>query len=579
MLPEGMLPEDLVLGLKPEGLAAPSARADAAPMTPAPQPVAAAAGYVFHCRNHTQAEALRIGILGAPLKDFGQMLSTIFEDTQLFLFNAESQALIGRFMAVGPPEQDISREAFGGMFGAQVRVTPFDLQPLEVTVGRRLPAGPKSAAEVEALKGELRQGRPVSVPQKRARGASAPQRARPGGLQPQAAGSATEDVCWQFKKGRCPRGDKCRYLHGGGMNAVAAPGARNALMAPGFGPFAPAAAAAYVFTCNNATQRECQSLRVLGSPDRELDQMRACIKPLTELFLLNFETLQLFGPFVANGLPGMKIVPGAFGGRFNAQVSVRPLDSCVWEVSLDRRIPSGPKTPEELRGLEQRFQQGRAAGPEVQLAWSLAPILLAGAERQPPAKRRRRQDAPRPRPDALKSEGGDSDAGEVDVDKDPKSNVCWDFVAGECPRGEKCKYKHLEGNAAGYVFLCSNSTQRDCEAHHLLGSPAKELAQMKHCITDETQLFLLNFQSLTLTGAFTVAALPDRHVEPEAFSNKFSAQVRVAPLDIPLMQVKLTQRIPSGPKTASEVEELRASLGEGGAAAPDVQEAWEVAVA
>merc|ERR1712003_210595 len=99
--------------------------------------------------------------------------------------------------------------------------------------------------------------------------------------------------------------------------------------------------------------------------------------------------------------------------------------------------------------------------------------------------------------------------------------------------------------------------------HRLLGSPAKQLQQMKHCIKSDTALFLLNHQSRTLMGTFVAASEPDQDIVPGAFHDKFSAQVRAQPLDVPLMQVRLQERVNAGPKSSAQVKVLSSLLLEG----------------
>merc|ERR1719235_1338638 len=74
------------------------------------------------------------------------------------------------------------------------------------------------------------------------------------------------------------------------------------------------------------------------------------------------------GPFVATGLPDTGIAPGAFGGRFNAQVNVAA-ELPLREVKLQKRMPSGPKSSEEVAELEQQLQMGSIAREELQEGW------------------------------------------------------------------------------------------------------------------------------------------------------------------------------------------------------------------
>mmetsp|Transcript_94110 Transcript_94110/g.201981 ORF Transcript_94110/g.201981 Transcript_94110/m.201981 type:complete len:982 (+) Transcript_94110:79-3024(+) len=139
-----------------------------------------------------------------------------------------------------------------------------------------------------------------------------------------------------------------------------------------------AAPRGYLFLCNNRTLKECESLRLLGSPMPEMSKMTEGIRPDTNIFLLNFETLLMVGPFAAVGAPQKDIVPHAFGKRFGAQVRVAPMDMEVFEAKLERRIPGGPKTAQEVAELNARLLEGEAK-----------PLGSWGSGEEPPAKRQK----------------------------------------------------------------------------------------------------------------------------------------------------------------------------------------------
>ena len=46
--------------------------------------------------------------------------------------------------------------------------------------------------------------------------------------------------------------------------------------------------------------------------------MQRSIGPSTQLFLFNFETIELMGPFVSSGDPALNIEPDAWGGQVRA---------------------------------------------------------------------------------------------------------------------------------------------------------------------------------------------------------------------------------------------------------------------
>lgn len=283
----------------------------------------------------------------------------------------------------------------------------------------------------------------------------------------------------------------------------------------------------YVFLCSNETEVECQNLHIFGAPDKEFSQLMQAIKPETQLFLLNFEKLMLTGPFVAVEEPSMYLAPGAFGGKFNAQVRVAASSECpLLEVQLGSQVPQGPLTQADVANLRACLQQTQG---------------------------------PPPGHGQAKRHKGKGKGGALATD------LCWDFVKGSCRRGERCSYKHEgEGDCAGYVFLCNDQTQGDCEAYQLFGAPERDLHIMKHCITPETPLFLLNYQSKTLMGAFRSTTQPETGIAKEAFNGKFTAQICVTPWDAEVLKCQLPSPIHAGSKTAAEVADLEAKLKAGG---------------
>lgn len=268
----------------------------ALPQRPAPKPapkLGGSAGYVLCCGQDIVPECLRLSLIGAPLSELGQMMASITPTTQIFMFDVDERKLIGRFIADGSPAFEIDPEAFStGDFRAQVRVKPLDLAVMEVELDGRIDSGPKSDVEVEALKACLRQGGHAQlhaqVDLHALLSKPLPMRKR---TMDQVVGRQvakmehgsitrlpkTSVVCWDFAAGRrCPRGQKCRYLH---MQArpeeqAALAQAEDCAAHEGMG---------YLFHCSNATQEECLGLNLLGAPDRELGQMKRVIKPGTDL--------------------------------------------------------------------------------------------------------------------------------------------------------------------------------------------------------------------------------------------------------------------------------------------------------
>jgi len=126
----------------------------------------------------------------------------------------------------------------------------------------------------------------------------------------------------------------------------------------------------FVFICNSNTAPEVASKRLCGSPDRELPNMKQYIKPDTQLFLLNMETLKMLGPFAPNSKPEYGIVKAAFGGRFNAQVRVMPTPGLM-ETQLEKKCPSGPKDAAGMKLMRHYFEKANPAPINVLQMWGI----------------------------------------------------------------------------------------------------------------------------------------------------------------------------------------------------------------
>ena len=86
----------------------------------------------------------------------------------------------------------------------------------------------------------------------------------------------------------------------------------------------------------------------------------------------------------------------------------------------------------------------------------------------------------------------------------------------------------------GYIFLSSSATCAECLQRELFGSPAGQLKKMER-ITDETLLFLLDFETQTMHGVFRAAGRAAINIVPEAWkttcrSRTFPAQIKVKQL-------------------------------------------------
>jgi len=97
------------------------------------------------------------------------------------------------------------------------------------------------------------------------------------------------------------------------------------------------------------------------------------------------------------------------------------------------------------------------------------------------------------------------------------------------PPGVLCEIEQETKEARppnGYLFLCSNRTERECLERKLFGAPKSEWDRVSQ-VKEGDILFLLNYQSNRLHGVFEAASDGKMNIEPYAFDGYFPAQVRV----------------------------------------------------
>ena len=78
--------------------------------------------------------------------------------------------------------------------------------------------------------------------------------------------------------------------------------------------------AGYIFMCSGATKPECYARGVMGQPRGRLPAVSR-IRRGAALFLYDFDSRHLHGPYRAASDGGLDLAPAAFGGRFPAQVT------------------------------------------------------------------------------------------------------------------------------------------------------------------------------------------------------------------------------------------------------------------
>ncbi|KAJ0986703.1 hypothetical protein J5N97_005059 [Dioscorea zingiberensis] len=83
----------------------------------------------------------------------------------------------------------------------------------------------------------------------------------------------------------------------------------------------------FIFICSKKTKEECYVNCVFGLPRNQLELVER-INPGTRLFLFDFDEKLLYGIYHAITWGGADLVPGAFSGRFPAQVKFEIVQDC-----------------------------------------------------------------------------------------------------------------------------------------------------------------------------------------------------------------------------------------------------------
>jgi len=491
-------------------------------------------------------------LLAAPESELPRMKQSIQSNTSLFLFNFETATLYGPFTLVDGPGS-LQPNAFGAKLRAQVRVALKDICVLQATLEQRPTGGWKDPAETEMLQMALEEGGVADDAIQDAWLLDAPD-------EEEVAEDAEPQRPWKR--------------------------ARIDPMLPG------ADAKAYVFHCNKATQHMCQSLRLLGAPDKQLAEMKKHIAADTPLLLFNIETKVLIGPLYSQGEPSLSIVSKAFYGKFNAQVRVAPMEERPLRQAMRAGwIGVGRKAAAEASALLSSLDKGALLPELAQKAWAdsvpMETVPKAG-HATPTAAGQWMSIARSPSaPSRWQGQQAWTEQKWLQPGQQPVNRVyaSWDrpkpkasgvvYADGGGPQTWTPKTPAGGGPDGGYLFVCSQATQSKCEKFKLFGAPDWELPQMQRCVEPgSTMLFLLNFETLKLYGPFTAVSAPDRSIMPGAFGNRFTAHVRVDRLQEAIQECHLPERIGGGPKTSQQVTQLLLQLDQGTTAPDSMTEAF-----
>jgi len=112
-----------------------------------------------------------------------------------------------------------------------------------------------------------------------------------------------------------------------------------------------------MFLCNKATEEECLKNMIFAASASMMENMTK-ITDKTALFLYRLipNRCVLHGVFQAEGVPGLELIPGAFGGRFPAQIRVKPFFRFPYPVPNDR-LEKVLKDDNRCRKLSKRETQ------------------------------------------------------------------------------------------------------------------------------------------------------------------------------------------------------------------------------
>jgi hypothetical protein len=251
----------------------------------------------------------------------------------------------------------------------------------------------------------------------------------------------------------------------------------------------------FMFVCSKETEAECLGRGLLGLQEKFLASMSK-IGPTTRLFLLNFRSQELFGPFSPDGKPAVAIVPEAWKdkrsgrGAYPAQIRIAT-GGRYWKVAhrtRDSRAP-GPlndrQTEELLTLLADSGTRGTVAlGSLRENGYNYghgSTQAAAGSSAPMP------QLAPAPAP------------------------VPW--VASATPSPPP-----ISGNTPGYLFVCTSATEAECFSRQLFGLGGSRLQSMTSGIRESsTPIFLLNFKTRIVHGVFEAVGRPAMNIEADAW--------------------------------------------------------------
>ncbi|KAF8694235.1 hypothetical protein HU200_038369 [Digitaria exilis] len=333
---------------------------------------------------------------------------------------------------------------------------------------------------------------------------------------------------------------------------------------------AAASPAGFIFICSGATKAECYRHRVLGLPRGRMEAVSR-IRRGTAVFLYDFDARRLYGPYRADSDGGADLVPGAFGGRFPAQVGRRlsafwrsesrnvasgygtvtgaelgmcgtvqtnvkfmidgdfmPLPESSLKSAIKENYLNGKFSPEltstqveKLRALFQPINLPPESSPPHDVDnWPPAAFLPPSAHTAQPSA-----DAHHPTTYAAPATSMVSQPSPpTPTSSLPRKRPHSLTVAEVDSAHPRASSSTAAASPAGFIFMCSSATKPDCYRHRVLGLPRGGLEAVSQ-IRRGAAVFLYDFDTKLLYGPYQADSDGGADLVPGAFHGRFPAQV------------------------------------------------------
>ncbi|KAG8090610.1 hypothetical protein GUJ93_ZPchr0011g28329 [Zizania palustris] len=487
------------------------------------------AGYIFMCSGTTKPECYMRRCLGLPRRRL-DAVSRIRRGAALFLYDFDAKHLYGPYRADSDGGLDLVPGAFHGRFPAQVKFTidgdflPIPESSLRSAIKENYSNGkfsPELAlTQVEKLRTLFH---PIIVMPESALLHNVDDRidrhpALPAEYLPPSASHPTQPAT----------NHSMSHTASSPMRERLQPPVEEDEKGEGQGhptEFYALSPAGFIFMCNSATKAECYRNRVLGLPHGRLTSVSR-IKRGTTLFLYDFDAKHLYGPYCAECDGGLALVPGAFQGRFPAQVKFRidgdfmHIPESSLRTAIKENYSNGKFSPEltptqveKLRTLFRPIIVMPESPPLHNVDDRIDRHPALPAEYLPPSASHPTQ----PATNHSMSHTASSPMRErlqPPVEEDEK---------GEEGQGHPAEF--YASSPAGYIFMCNSATKVECYKHRVLGLPRGRLDSVSQ-IKRGTTLFLYDFDAKHLYGPYCAECDGGLALVPDAFQGRFPAQVK-----------------------------------------------------